>query len=126
VEVIKMIVMFPPDVEKKLIELAAQRRVDPASLLASLVEKELMQELDHNHHTDDDQDADFDPEALNRSVEALINRTPEQKRAAREWAIKEFKPKNDLPPDVSPLEVLPVIKGNETDEQVLQALKELS
>ena len=118
--------MFPPDVEKKLIELAAQRRVDPASLLASLVEKELMQELDHNHHTDDDQDADFDPEALNRAVEALINRTPEQKRAAREWAIKEFKPKNDLPPDVSPLEVLPVIKGNETDEQVLQALKELS
>jgi hypothetical protein len=121
-----MIVMFPPDVEKKLLELAAQKRVDPASLVASLIEKELKNELAPAHVPDADHDDDFDPEALNRAVAALINRTPEQKRAAREWAIKKFKPKNELPPDVSPLEVMPVIKGDETDEQVFQALKELS
>jgi hypothetical protein len=112
-----MIVMVPPDVEKKLLELAAQRRVDPASLVASLIEKELENESALTHATDANHDDDFDPEALNRAVLALINRTPEQKRAAREWAIKEFKPKNELPPDVSPLEVMPVIKGDETFSQ---------
>jgi hypothetical protein len=126
VEVINMIVMLPPDVEKKLIALAAQKSVDPGSLAASLIERELKNELALGHVPDASCDDDFDPEALNRAVAALINRTPEQKRAAREWAIKEFKPKNELPPDVSPLEVMPVIKGDETDEQVLQALKELS
>lgn len=69
---------------------------------------------------------DYDPEVGMRAVEALINRTPEQKQAARERAIREFRPKNELPPDVSPLEVMPVIRGDETDEEVLQALKELS
>lgn len=117
-----MIVMFPPDVEKKLVALAAQRSVDPASLLASLVEKEAKVELALAPVPD----TDFDPEALNRAVSALINRTPEQKQAARERAIREFRPKNELPPDVSPLEVLPVIRGDETDEQVIQALNELS
>lgn len=69
---------------------------------------------------------DYDPEVGIRAVEALINRTPEQKRAARERAIREFRPKNELPPDVSPLEVMPIIRGDETDEEVLQALRELS
>ena len=117
-----MIVMFPPEIEKKLVALAAQRSVEPASLLASLVEKEAKVELALAPLPD----PDFDSEALNRAVAALINRTPEQKQAARERAVREFRPKNELPPDVSPLEVLPVIKGDETDEQVLQALKELS
>jgi hypothetical protein len=121
-----MIVIFPPDVEKKLIELAAQRCVDPEFLVASIIEKELKNEVGLANDPDADHAGDLDPEALNQAVAALINRTPEQKRAAREWAIKEFRPKNELPPDVSPLEVMPVIRGNETDEQVLQALKELS
>jgi hypothetical protein len=117
-----MIVMFPPDIEKKLVALAAHRSLDPASLLASLVEKEAKVEFGLVPVPD----PDCDPEALNRAVSALINRTPEQKQAARERAIREFRPKNELLPDVSPLEVLPVIRGDETDEQVLEALKELS
>lgn len=122
----KMDLTVPPEVVKKLIALAAQRQIDPGSLIASLIEKELENETAFVQVPDTSLDDDIDPEALKRAVAALINRSPEQKRAAREWAIKEFTPKNELPPDVSPLEVIPVIKGDETDEQVSQALKELS
>jgi hypothetical protein len=125
VEVSTMIVTFPPEIEKKIIALAAQKSVDPASFVTSLVEKEWSNELASAPVNGVDQDDDYDPEALNRAV-AIINRTPEEKQAARERAIREFRPKNELPPDVSPLEVLPVIRGDETDEQVIQALKELS
>jgi hypothetical protein len=128
VEVIKMVVTFPPDLEKKIIALAAQKKVDPASFVASLVAKELGDQNDLALANDvgHDDDDDFDPEAGKRAVAALINRTPEQIRAAQERAIREFKPKRELPADVSPLEVMPVIRGNETDEEVIQALKELS
>ena len=72
------------------------------------------------------QDEDFDVEAGNHAVSLLINRTPEQIKAAQERAIREFKPKRELPATVSPLEMLPVIRGKEIDEEVLFALKELS
>lgn len=123
-----MVVMFPPDLEKKIIALAAQKRVDPASFVADLVAKELADQNDlalANDVVHDDED-DFDPEVGLRAVAALINRTPEQIKAAQDRAVIDFKPKRELPPDVSPLEVLPVIRGKETDEEVIQALEELS
>lgn len=121
-----MIVMFPPDLEKRIIALAAQMKVDPASLVVSFVEKNLSDGSALVPVNGLSLDDDFDPEVGRRTVEALINRTPEQIKAAQERAIREFRPKRELPPDVSPLEMLPVIRGNETDEDVLQALKELS
>jgi hypothetical protein len=115
--------MFPPEVEKKLIALAAQRSVDPASFVASFVEKKLNEELALSADAGDD---DSDPNALSRAVAALLSRTPEEKRAARQKAIEESKPLIELPLDVSPFDVMPVVRGNETDAQVIQALKELS
>jgi hypothetical protein len=108
--------------------LAALKRVDPASFVVALVAKELDNENDLALANDvsHDEDGDFDPEAGLRAVTALINRSPDQISAAKARAIKEFKPKRELPSDVSPLEVMPVIRGNETDEEVIQALKELS
>src|SRR5262245_34124470 len=106
-----MVVTFPPDVEKKIIALAAQKRVDPASFVASLVAKELSDQNDLALTNDIGHDDDFDPEVGQRAVAALINRTPEQIRAAQEKAIRDFKPKRELPSDVSPLEVMPVIRG---------------
>ena len=119
-----MIITFPPDVEKKLIALAAQRSVDPASLVASLVAKELSEEIALSADAGDE--SDFDPDALSRAVAALLSRTPEEKRAARQKAIEESMPTIELPPDVSPFDVMPTVRGNETDAQVIQALKELS
>ena len=118
-----MIVIFPPVVEKKLIALAVQRSVDPASLVASLVAKELNEDLGLSPDAGDD---DFDPNALSRAVEAILIRTPEEKRVAQEKAIEECKPLLELPPDVSPFDVMPVVRGNETGAQVIQAVKELS
>jgi hypothetical protein len=127
VEVIKMVVTFPPDLEKKILALAAKERVDPASLVLSLVSKELDDQNDLALANDVDHgEDDFDPEVGLRAVAALINRTPEQIRAAQERAVKEFRPKRELPADVSPFEVMPMIRGGETDEEVIQALKELS
>jgi hypothetical protein len=124
----QVIVTFPPDLEKKIIALAAQKRIDPAALVAFLVAKELGDQNDLALANDVgyDEEDDVDPEVGLRAVAALINRTPEQISVAKARAIKEFKPKRELPPDVSPLEVMPVIRGNETDEEVIQALKELS
>ncbi|MEP7343599.1 MAG: hypothetical protein ABI977_38115 [Acidobacteriota bacterium] len=121
-----MIVMFPADIEKRIIALAAQQSIDPASFDASLVEKELRNELALAPVNGFGLDDDCDPEAGKRAVAALANRTPERIKAAQERAIKEFRPKRELPLNLSPLEVMPVIRGNETDEEVLQALKELS
>ncbi len=121
-----MIVMFAPDVEKRIVALAAQMKIDPASFVATFVEKNLTDELAMAPTKAFGLDDDYDPEVGMRAVAALINRTPEQIKAAQERAIREFKPKRELPPDVSPFEVLPIIRGNETDEEVLQALKDLS
>ena len=73
-----------------------------------------------------DQGADEDPDALNQAVAALLNRSAEQKREAREKAIQESQPQIALPANVSLFDVIPVIKGNETEAEVKQALKELS
>ena len=64
--------------------------------------------------------------ALNQAVAALLNRSAEQKREAREKAIQESQPQIALPANVSLFDVIPVIKGNETEAEVKQALKELS
>jgi len=128
VEVIEMIVMLPPEVEKKLMALAALKSVDPSSLVASLVEKELNNsELALAPVADAGQDDDIDPDALNRAIAAIINRTPEQIKAAQEMALREFKAERELPEGAKNIfDVIPVIRGNETDEQVAQALKDLS
>jgi hypothetical protein len=112
VEVIEMIVTFPPELERRIVALAALKRVDPEALVAALVAKELADENDLALANDvsQDEEGDFDPEVGLRAVAALINRTPERISAAQERAIKEFKLTRELPPDVSPLEVMPVMK----------------
>lgn len=116
--------MFPSEVEKKIKERAAQKGLDTATYLIKLVQTDMGAKIAFAEP--DSQDDDFDPEALNRAVAAAMNRTPEQRRAAREKAIKESQPRIELPPGVSPFDVMPVIRGSETDQQVIEALKELS
>lgn len=118
-----MIVIFPPEIEKKIIALAAQNSIEPALLVTSLIEKQLIDEL---AMPSDEVGSDFDPDALHRAVAGLLNRTPLQIKAAQEKAIKKFKPISELSSEVSPFEVIPKITGDETEEQVLQALTELS
>ena len=91
-----MIVTFPSDVEKKIIALAALRELDPSVFVFSLVENEWgKQEALKGSNGFDEADDDRDPEALNRAVAEIVNRTPEQRQAARERAIREFASKTD-------------------------------
>src|SRR5262245_11077805 len=122
VEVVKMVITFPPDLEKKIIALAAQKKVDPASFVASLVAKELSDQNDLALANDvGHEDDDFDPEVLNRAVAAIANRTPEQIKAAQEMALREFQSERELPEGAKNVfDVIPVIRGNETDEQAVQ------
>ena len=99
-----MIVTFPPDIEKKIIALAAQKSVDPASLVASLVEKELSEQETHTPTND-------------------VDHTPEQKKATQERAISEFKSGIELPPGVSAQDVMDALRSVGTDNDDPDALK---
>jgi len=121
-----MIVMFPPEVEEKLRATAAQKGLAPDAYLLSLMQKDWDTQTPSEQANGNGGD-DYDPEALKRAVAAIANRTPEQIKAAQEMALKEFQPERELPAGAKNIfDVIPVIRGNETDEQVLQALKELS
>lgn len=112
-----MIVMFPSEVEQKIVALAAQRKVDPASLVASLVEKELNVELALAPVNGVGQDDDYDPEALNRAVAAIVNRTPEQRQAAQARAIRELKSQYELPPGFSAQDVMDSLEDDRADDE---------
>lgn len=120
-----MILMLPPEVEEKVLARAAQRGLAPEAYLLSLVEEDQDSQPALEGATADVDDTD--PEALNRAVAAMINRTPEQLKAAQEKALREFPPARELPTWANSIfDVIPVIRGDETDEQVLAALEELS
>lgn len=154
-----MIVTFPVEIEQEVKAKAAQRGLDVASYLLSLVKRDTTPVMAFEQTNGEieagkqgikgyyiktglpfsaspqevwdklcslDQGEDEDPDALNHAVAALLNRTPEQKKEARERAIRESQPQIALPADVSLFDVIPVIRGNETDAEVRQALKELS
>ncbi len=103
-----MIVMFPLEVEKKVLATAAQKGLDLNSYLLALVEKD----WDIQPAFEQTNGADTDPDALQRAVAAMVNRTPEQLRAAQEMALREFPPERELPPGARNIfDVIPVIRG---------------
>ena len=71
-----MIVNLPPEVEKKLLLVAAQNGFEPASFAARLVEERLRKYAIAELL---EADADFDPEALKRAVATLIKCNPPRK-----------------------------------------------
>ena len=124
-----MTVTFPPEVEKRVLAAAAQKGLDLNTYFLSLVQKdwELPLPLEPSNGIDPNGfDEDYDPDALNRMIARMTGRTLEQKRAAREKAIQRSQPKIELPLNVSPFDVMPIIRGDETDEEVIVALQELS
>ena len=68
-----------------------------------------------------------DPNALNRAIASMINRTPEQIAEAQARAIAEFQPERELPPGQTILDAIyGKWPGTETDEEVSKALERLS
>lgn len=116
-----MIVTFPLEFEQQVKAQAARKGMDVASYLLSLVQHDIKVADPAHGNT-----CDYDPEALNRMIANMTSRTPEEKMEARRRAIQESQPQIELAPDVSPFDVMPVVRGNETDAEVIAALKELS
>jgi hypothetical protein len=116
-----MTVTFPLELEQQVKTQAAQRGMDEVSYLFSLVQRDGKTVEPANGAADD-----YDPDALNRMIAKLTNRTPEEKLAARQRALEESRPQIELASDVSLFDVIPVVRGHETDEEVIAALKELS
>ncbi|MBL8865617.1 MAG: hypothetical protein KF873_01700 [Gemmataceae bacterium] len=75
----------------------------------------------------DEKDSDGNPDALSEAVNRIINRTPEQKQADREALLKRARKGRPLPEGKTLEDVLVgQWPGDETDEQILKALDELS
>ena len=68
-----------------------------------------------------------DPEALNRAVARMMNRTPEEIEAARARLFQQSRPPREIP-EGKTLEDMISGKwpGDETDEQIREALERLS
>ncbi len=116
-----MIVTFPLEFEQQVKTQAAQRGMDVASYLLSLVQRDSKAAAPAN-----DTASDYDPDALNRMIAKLTSRTPEEKLAARQRAIAESRPQIELAPDASFFDVIPAVRGDETDEEAIASLKEFS
>lgn len=116
-----MIVTFPLELEQQLKAQAAKKGMDVVSYLLSLVQKDIKAA-----DTGNEAATEYDPEALSRMIALMTSRTTEEKLEARQRAIQESQPLIKLAPDVSPFDVMPAVRGAETDEEVIAALKELS
>jgi hypothetical protein len=126
----KMIVMIPPDLEKKILALAAKKGVDPSSLIVSLVKEDIEEEWGDLQSLDEAngyrQADDYDPDALKNAVERVTNRTPEQREAIRQELLKVIPEPLSIPEGKTVFDMFFRIRGDETEEQVYEALKRLS
>lgn len=116
-----MIVTLPLEFEQQVKTQASQKGMDVVSYLLSLVQKDIKAAELANGDA-----GDCDPDALKRMIAKMTSRTPAEKMEARQRALQESQPQIELAPNVSPFDVMPVVRGNETDEEVIAALKELS
>ncbi len=120
-----MIVNVSPETEKQLAELAARNGEPVPDFAGSLLEEKLreVQPGEGLNGTDDD----VDPDALERAVAQMINRTPEEIEQTRARLFQQMEPPRPLPPGQTLFDVIcGKWPGDETDEEVLRALEKLS
>lgn len=124
-----MIVNVSPTAEKQLIDMAVRTGRPLSDLAASLLEEKL-RELPPpgaDNAPDNGTDDDTDPDALEKAVARLLNRTPQEVEAARARLFKASRPPRPLPEGKTLEDVLAgQWPGDETDEQVYEALRKLS
>lgn len=116
-----MIVNVSSEIEGQLTKLAHKNGkpvadVAGASLAQKLREVPVPQE-----------DEDTDPDALARAIAKMTSRTPEEIAAAQQRAIQASRPPRPLPEGKTLLDVIGGRwPGDETDEEVFEALRRLS
>lgn len=115
------------EVEKKIIALANLKGTDPALFGGALLE-ETMREKGFltSSANGGEKDADEDPESLNRAIAKMKNRSPEELAAMRERVLKASTAPLPLPQGKNVFDLIPGIRGTESDEMVFDSLERLS
>jgi hypothetical protein len=120
----QMVVNVSPEAEKILGELAARNGISVPEIAGELLEEKLKET---HTITSTDEDGDFDPDALERAIAQMTNRTPEEVEETRARLFQEMEPPRPLPPGKTLADILSgQWPGDETDEEVLAALAKLS
>jgi hypothetical protein len=119
-----MHINIPPEVEQQLIALAAQEGKDVADLGGFLLEEKMREE---GLLSDVDESDIDDPAALARAIAAMADRAPEEVEAARVRLFAQSRPPRPLPEGKNLLDVVSgQWPGDETDEEIFDALRKLS
>ncbi|MBS1791359.1 MAG: hypothetical protein JST85_26850 [Acidobacteria bacterium] len=119
-----MNVAVSQEVEKKIIALASLNGTDPALFGGSLLEETMREKgfLPHNN----DSEREEDPVSLSRAIAKMKNRSPEEVAAMRERVLAASHAPLPLPEGKTIFDVTPRIRGEETEEEVFEALERLS
>ncbi len=120
-----MTVTFPLEVEQKLVAAAAQKGLAPDAYLLALLQKDWGGQTavaPSNGARGDD----FDPEVLSRAIARMKSRTPAERAAMRERVMLGTPEPLPLPAGKTLFDMLPRLRGNETEAEVYEALERLS
>ena len=127
-----MIINVTPETEKQLTALAERVGAPVAVYAGHLLEQKLHENGEQNGVNgsakvvaqDDD---DTDPDALAKAISQMLNRTPEELEQTRARIFREMEPPLPLPEGKTIFDVIcGQWPGDETDEEVFEALKKLS
>src|SRR5690606_22174802 len=110
--------------EKILGELAARNGIPVPQMAGELLEEKLKETY---MTSPTDEDGDFGPDALERAIAQMTNRTPEKIEETRARLFQEMEPPRPLQPGTRLADILyRKCPGDETDEVSLAALEKLS
>ena len=108
------------ETEKALRERAARNGQDVADYAGALLERDV-KEKESSFETDED------PHALERAIERMKNRTPEEVEETRKRILEASRPARPLPEGKTIFDVIcGQWPGDETDEEIAEALRKLS
>ena len=113
------------EAEEKLIAIAAQTGLTAEAYALSLVQAELSKQ-NGREQFNGAHDDDYDPAVLARAVARMKNRTPEERAAMRARVMAGTPEPLPIPAGQTIFDVLPRLQGNETEEEVYEALERLS
>jgi hypothetical protein len=112
------------ETEKALKEMALRNGQDAADYAGEIIEKQIQAQKKISNTNGKDED---DPDALSRAITRMVNRTPEEIAEAQMRAIATCKPQNEIPPGKTLFDMVAgKWPGDETDEQIQEALERLS
>ncbi|MGH9839799.1 MAG: hypothetical protein ACREEM_13540 [Blastocatellia bacterium] len=111
------------ETEEVLKAVAESNGLPIEAYIQSLLEKAAMEKANGSLALADD---DRDPDSLNRAIAKMKSRTPEERAAMRERVMEGMPDPLPIPEGKTIFDLVPRIRGNETEAEVFVALERLS